>query len=164
MKLTEIKKAEDADATVPQMSAGKDVGRPRRRVRQKMRSTPVVGGGLFGETIEARSGRDGETRVSDFTKNKGNGMDWAFDSGKRGIPAEISIKGEVYSIRIANDTWRDLQKGFNGQMVDNRGIEISQMNIEATDDAPIVQRLTGFVRSMNFMSKIEDKPHEYITL
>ncbi|KAL3936956.1 MAG: hypothetical protein SGARI_002339, partial [Bacillariaceae sp.] len=32
--------------------------KPRRRVRQKMRSTPVVGGGLFGESIQARSGRE----------------------------------------------------------------------------------------------------------
>ena len=149
----EIKKEEEksAEATIPQMSAAKDLGhRPRRRVRQKMRSTPVVGGGLFGETIEAKSGRDGETRISDFNKkrNSGGNMNWSFDSGKRGIPAEITIKGEIYSIRIARDTWRDLQKGFHGQMVDNRGIEISQMNIEATDDAPIVQRLAGFVRNM----------------
>lgn len=133
--------------------------RARRRVRQKMRSTPVVGGGLFGETIEAKSGRDESTRVSDMHKKTEGGIDWSLGSGKAGIPAEITVKGEVYSIRIGNDTWRDLQKGFQGQMVDNRGIEISHMNIEATDDAPIVQRLQGFVRNMPLRSINEEESH-----
>ncbi|CAJ1966557.1 unnamed protein product [Cylindrotheca closterium] len=133
--------------------------KPRRRVRQKMRSTPVVGGGLFGEAVEAKSGRDGSTRISDFNKKKGDGLDWTFGSGQTGIPADITVKGEVYSIRIGRDTWKDLQKGFHGQMVDHRGIEISQMNIEASDDAPIVQRLTGFVRNMPLRSISEDDSH-----
>jgi len=133
--------------------------RPRRRVRQKMRSTPVVGGGLFGETIEAKSGRDASTRLSDINKKSGGGIDWSFGGGKTGIPAEITVKGEVYSIRIGQDTWKDLQKGFHGQMVDNRGIEIAQMNIEASDDAPIVQRLQGFVRNMPLRSISEEDSH-----
>jgi len=142
---------------VPESSVEKT--RPRRRVRQKMRSTPVVGGGLFGEAIEAKSGRDTTTRVSDFGMNKGQGLDWSLGSGQAGIPAEITIKGEVYDIRIGQNTWKDLQKGFSGQTVDNRGIEISQMNIEASDDAPIVQRLSGFVRNMPLRSIIEDDNH-----
>lgn len=137
-----------------------DQPKPRRRIRQKMRSTPVVGGGLFGEAIEVRSGRDGSTRVSDIHNRKnGDGLDWAFGTGQTGIPAEISVKGEIFNIRIAKDTWNDLRKGFKGQMVDHRGIEISQMNIEASDDAPIVQRLTGFVRNMPLRSISEEDGH-----
>jgi hypothetical protein len=33
-------------------------------------------------------------------------------------------------------------------MVDSRGIEISNVNIAASDDTPVVQKLSGFVRNM----------------
>jgi len=154
----EAPKPEAPASDSAEVPAAAEKRRPRRRVRQKMRSTPVVGGGLFGEAIEAKSGRDGSTRISDFQKKKGD-IDWSFGSGQTGIPADITVKGEVFSIRIGRDTWKDLQKGFHGQMVDHRGIEISQMNIEASDDAPIVQRLTGFVRNMPLRSISEDDSH-----
>lgn len=155
---TEAPKPEAPASDSAEVPAAAEKRRPRRRVRQKMRSTPVVGGGLFGEAIEAKSGRDASTRISDFQKKKGD-IDWSFGSGQTGIPADITVKGEVFSIRIGRDTWKDLQKGFHGQMVDHRGIEISQMNIEASDDAPIVQRLTGFVRNMPLRSISEDDSH-----
>lgn len=132
--------------------------KPRRRVRQKMRSTPVVGGGLFGETIEAKSGREaGGTRTSDISTGaaRGNDMNWAFTSAP-GIPAEITIQGEVYNIRLSQDTLEDLQKGFSGHMVDSRGIEISNVNIQASEDTPVVQRLSGFVRSQQ-LSRIKEE-------
>lgn len=149
----------DGPLAEPVLQPSVEKTRPRRRIRQKMRSTPVVGGGLFGETIEAKSGRDETTRVSDFAKGKGQGLDWSMGSGQAGIPAEISVKGEVYNIRIGRDTWNNLQKGFKGQMLDTRGIEISHMNIEASDDAPIVQRLTGFVRNTALRSISEEDAH-----
>lgn len=123
--------------------------RPKRRVRQKMRSTPVVGGGLFGETIEAKSGREGSTKISNMHAPKPSDLNWSLGGPMRGVSAEISVKGEHYNIRISRDTLRDLQKGFSGQLVDSRGIEISGMNIAASnEDAPVVQRLQGFVRNM----------------
>jgi hypothetical protein len=143
------------------MSTIGELPKPRRRVRQKMRSTPVVGGGLFGEQIEAKSGREGtkNSRISHLMGGDKKGdMDWSL-SAKVGFPAEINVKGESYNIRISRDTFRDLQKGISGQMVDNRGIEISGVNIAASDDAPIVQRLKGFVRNMP-LNKIEESMDE----
>jgi hypothetical protein len=120
----------------------------RRRVRQKMRSTPVVGGGLFGENIEARSGReaDGHRRVSDFAPKKDD-LAWA-NVKSAGVPAEITVKGEVYNIRISRDTLYNLKKGLKNQPTDSRGVPISGIEITAHDDAPVTQRLQGFVRNM----------------
>ncbi len=125
--------------------------KPRRRVRQKMRSTPVVGGGLFGEHIEAKSGREGPSKIAHYTSNtKSDDLNsWSSNANNRGVSAELTIKGESYNIRISQDTWTRLQKGLSGQMVDSRGIEIAAVNISASNaDAPVVQRLQGFVRNM----------------
>lgn len=125
-----------------------------------MRSTPVVGGGLFGETIEAKSGREGSVRVGQYTR-KPDDLNWSLGGTSRGVSAEISVKGETFNIRISKETWRDLQKGFSGQMVDNRGIEISGVNIAAqNDDAPVVQRLQGFVRNMPLNRIMEESVDE----
>ena len=119
----------------------------RRRVRNKTRSTPVVGGGLFGETIEAKSGRESKTsgrRTSTTTEDLIS--KWGLKGSSTGVPAEIHVSGETYTIRISHDTWKDLQKGARGAMVDSRGIEISAMNIAASEDTPVGSRLTGYVR------------------
>ena len=137
-----------------QPAAAAAASKPRRRVRHKTRSTPVVGGGLFGETIEAKSGR--EKRVSDLAKMK----DMSFSTPKReGIPAEITVKGETFRIRINRETLRDLQKGADGGMTDARGIAISGVNISASDDAPVVQRLQGFVRN-SMLQDIQEETKE----
>jgi hypothetical protein len=135
--------------------------RPRRRMRHKTHSTPVVGGGLFGETVEARSGRDfGQKmrRVSDYSKKKQEDLSFSLKSS--GVPAEITIKGEVFQIRISEDTWQDLQKGMDGQTTDSRGVAISGIEITAQDDAPVVQRLQGYVRSAT-LQKIQEEASEY---
>lgn len=85
--------------------------RPRRRFRHKTHSTPVVGGGLFGE-VEARSGRNDAPRihrVSDYSKKKQEDLNFSLKSS--GVPAEITIKGQVFQIRISKNTWKDLQNG-----------------------------------------------------
>ncbi|KAG7367151.1 Kef-type K+ transport system, membrane component [Nitzschia inconspicua] len=122
--------------------------KPRRRVRQKMRSTPVVGGGLFGESIQARSGRDGDSRyrVSDLNAPKRDDLSSWSNIKAAGVPAEITVNGEVYSIRISRDTLQNLKKGFSNS-TDSRGIPISGIEITAKDDAPVTQRLQGFVRN-----------------
>jgi len=134
--------------TIPGLEAQEQPkSKPRRRVRQKMRSTPVVGGGLFGESIEARSGRegDGHRRVSDFGP-KPDDLAWTKIKAE-GVPAEITIKGEVYNIRISRDTYHSLKKGLTNASTDSRGIPISGIEISASDDAPVTQRLQGFVRN-----------------
>lgn len=143
----------DSVSFAPNMPSNKEPGsekKPKRRMRQKMRSTPVVGGGLFGEQVEARSGRESGSRVSHYQQNQGGrDMDWSMGAHSKGVPAEITVKGESYNIRISRETWRDLQKGFSGQMVDSRGIEIAAVNISASNaDAPVTQRLQGYVRNM----------------
>jgi hypothetical protein len=134
--------------------------KPRKRVRQKMRSTPVVGGGLFGESVEAKSGRTNffnpEKGESETKDNKEDMMaQWSFGQSS-GVAAEIVVKGESYNIRISRDTWKDLHKGFRGQMLDHRGIEMSGMNISAEEDAPVVQKLQGYVRNMPLSNIKED--------
>ena len=137
---------------VPGTEGEKEKPKARRRVRHKTRSTPVVGGGLFGETVEAISGR--EKRISDFSQIKD---ELSFKVPKKdGIPAEITVKGETFRIRIEKDTLRDLQRGAEGGMVDSRGVAISGVNISASDDAPVVQRLQGFVRTSMLQDINED--------
>mmetsp|Transcript_900 Transcript_900/g.1893 ORF Transcript_900/g.1893 Transcript_900/m.1893 type:complete len:799 (+) Transcript_900:145-2541(+) len=135
-------------------------GKPRRRFRHKTHSTPVVGGGLFGE-VEARSGRDENSRirrVSDFKGRKQEDLHFSLKSS--GVPAEITIKSQVFQIRISEDTWRDLKNGMEGQTRDSRGVPISGIEITAQDDAPVVQRLQGFVRNTG-LQRIQEEASEY---
>lgn len=152
--------AENGETVTFAPEVPKKQAKPRRRVRQKMRSTPVVGGGLFGEHIEAKSGREERrSKLGDFAgqQNGGDDLNWSLGGLTHGVSAEITVKGESYNIRISRDTWKDLQKGYSGQMVDSRGIEIAGINIAASnEDAPITQRLQGFVRNMP-LSEIKEE-------
>lgn len=133
-----------------------EIPRPRRRVRSKMRSTPVVGGGLFGETIEARSGREGDSRISSMSaRKKQDDMDWEA-TRKTGVPAEITINGEVFHISVPRNTYRNLKKGYTAGQTDSRGVPLSGIEITAHDDAPVVQRLKGFVRNQP-LSQIKEE-------
>ena len=134
--------------------------RPRRRTRHKTHSTPVVGGGLFGEQVEARSGRDEPKfrRISDFSTKKQEDLNFSLKAS--GVPAEITIKGQLFQIRISQETWRDLKNGMEGQTRDTRGVPISGIEITAQDDAPVVQRLQGFVRNTG-LQRIQEEASEY---
>jgi hypothetical protein len=127
-----------------------------------MRSTPVVGGGLFGESIEARSGREDGHRhgVSDYHRPQQDDLAWS-KVKTAGVPAEITVKGEVYNIRISRDTWQDLKKGFQNS-TDSRGIPISGIEITAEDDTPVTQRLQGFVRNMP-LSQIQEHSNDGVS-
>lgn len=152
--------ADGASAMLSQAVSKQKKERPRRRQRHKTLSTPVIGGGLFGE-VEARSGRDStprQRRVSDFKKQN----DLNFNLQSSGVPAEISIKGEVFQIRISENTWRDLQNGIEGQTKSSRGVAISGIEITARDDAPVVQRLQGFVRT-GALSRIHEEEESVIS-
>ena len=134
--------------------------KPRRRFRHKTHSTPVVGGGLFGE-VEARSGRDDNSRfdrVSDYSRRKQEDLNFNFKAS--GVAAEITIKGQVFQIRISRETFKNLQNGMEGQTTDSRGVPISGIEITAQDDAPVVQRLQGFVRNTG-LQKIQEEVSEY---
>jgi hypothetical protein len=151
-----------AFAGIPDSGTGPSTtqSRPRRRVRCKMRSTPVVGGGLFGETIEARSGREVDNRISNMSRKKQEDLSW--DKTKAaGVPAEITINGEVFHIRVSRDTYQDLKRGRAGAgQTDSRGIPLAGIEITARDDAPVVQRLHGFVRNQPLSQIQEEKGDE----
>merc|ERR1712238_406403 len=132
--------------------------KPRRRYRHKTHSTPVVGGGLFGEEVEAKSGRDQFHRVSDYSNRKKQ-EDLNFSSKLSGVPAKITVKGEVFHIRISEDTVKGLESGTGGQTTDSHGVSISGIEITARDDAPVVQRLAGFVRNTN-LNRIQEEDNE----
>lgn len=159
-------KVEDAPSGVDlkpleaQVPKDQPKARPRRRTRHKTHSTPVVGGGLFGEQVEARSGRDEPKfrRISDFSKKKQEDLNFSLKAS--GVPAEITIKGQVFQIRISQETWRDLKNGMEGQTRDTRGVPISGIEITAQDDAPVVQRLQGFVRNTG-LQRIQEEASEY---
>jgi len=126
----------------------------RRRVRQKMRSTPVVGGGLFGERIEAVSGREVNIVANQGLSDKNH--PWSLGDIQRGLPAEITVNGQRFNIRISQETMHKLQNGCDGS-VDSRGIGTSAIDIGVGEGhAPITHRLQGFVRKQPLTQIDED--------
>lgn len=130
------------------------------RRRQKMRSTPVVGGGLFGE-----GGREKEAESGDSGANIGGGMAPTKRLSKNsllssfqssGHAAEIIVDGEVYKIRVNDETLRNLRSGYSGEMLDSRGISVGGgLRIEQ-DESPIVSRLQGYVRNIGPLGMISE--------
>lgn len=119
---------------------------PRRRL-QKMRSTPVVGGGLFGETAgTSTSKKRRETTITDSTFTGGN------IGGSVGHSAELVISGESYHVKVSDATYKNVKKGYSGDMLSPGGISI----IPA---APVVSQLHGFVRNNASLGQIEEEEH-----
>jgi len=150
-----------AQSTVPNVSniPKQSKSKPRRRHRHKTHSTPVVGGGLFGEEVVARSGRDGSQRmdrVSDFSLSQKKQNDLKFSLTTSDVPAKITVDGEVYHIRISETSLIDLKAGVDGKTTDSHGVALSGIEISARDDAPVVQRLQGFVRNSN-LGRIQEE-------
>jgi hypothetical protein len=122
------------------------VPKPRRRVRRKVRSTPVVGGSLFGESSEALFDSEKLHRADVSTNHRREYQAWS-NVKAAGVPAQITVNGEVYSFRISLNAWQNLKKGLSN-LTDSRGVPLSGIEISALDDAPVSQRLHGFVRHM----------------
>lgn len=129
----------------------------RRRSLQKTFSTPVIGGGLFGEQIKAHGGRDGDDDSGKFVSDFGNDNDDILGAeGKhQGVTAQITINRDVFHVQISESTYRDLKSGASGNKTDSRGVAMSGIEIKATDDAPVTQRLQGFVRTAS-LAKISE--------
>jgi hypothetical protein len=141
----------------------KEAPRAKRapRHRQKMRSTPVVGGGLFGES---KTEEDKHEERGHKKKTTGVALDsWKADFGpssRSGHKAEIIVNGESYDIRINDATMRALQAGFSGDMLDSRGVSIhGSLQIEP-DDSNVVARLQGYVRNAPAMGMITEETVE----
>jgi hypothetical protein len=131
------------------------------RHRQKMRSTPVVGGGLFGESdTRTQEEKHEHAKKAAGAAGNGNTLDsWKadFDAGRKGHKAEIIVKGESYDIRINDATLRALQTGFSGDMLDSRGVSMhGSLSIEP-DTSNVVSKLHGYVRNAPAMNMITEE-------
>jgi hypothetical protein len=160
--LSGMQKAADLPAVEEGAAAPlKEARRTKRapRHRQKMRSTPVVGGGLFGESKTEEEKH--EEQHAHSKKPSGGALDsWKADFGpaaRNGHKAEIIVNGESYDIRINDATMRALQAGFSGDMLDSRGVSIhGALSIEP-DSSNVVSRLQGYVRSSPAMGMITEE-------
>lgn len=130
--------------------------RPRRR-RQKMRSTPVVGGGLFGET-------SAEEKEDDFRGSKGaDGQPpsrltmSALGMKTRGHRAEITVDGETYKVRLNEGTLRNLRNAFSGDFV---GLSEGEGLTIQADTSDVTTMLKGFVRQGGPLTRITEDDSE----
>eukprot|EP00567_Pseudictyota_dubia_P018452 CAMPEP_0197431994 /NCGR_PEP_ID=MMETSP1175-20131217/138_1 /TAXON_ID=1003142 /ORGANISM="Triceratium dubium, Strain CCMP147" /LENGTH=859 /DNA_ID=CAMNT_0042959977 /DNA_START=122 /DNA_END=2701 /DNA_ORIENTATION=- len=136
--------------------------RQPKRVRQKMRSTPVIGGDLFGESRSASVAGDAGGVSPDFLASLkapgggGGGFGGRFGAGGiGGSPAghacDLTVGKETFKIRISTSTLNRIRSGFSGGMVDDGSISISAA------DVPIENRLQGFVRNQGMMASITEE-------
>lgn len=139
-------------------SSGEVQARPARRRRQKMRSTPVVGGGLFGENDASTLEDPPASKKSEKPSSAGKRSKWKpdFDFGARGHRAEIIVHGESYMVRIDDETLKQLRTGFSGDML--RSFGDGGMSI-MPDSSNVVSHLHGLVRSRAPLSKISEDEH-----
>ena len=105
----------------------------RRRVRQKMRSTPVTGGSLFddnkSQASEESKAHTGPVRFDGFSDNTS------------GQVAELVVGGEVFNIRVMPQTIQRIRSGYSGELLDDASVRFSHA------DVPIEHRLQGFIRT-----------------
>lgn len=141
---------------IPEGASGEHVDHRRRRRRQKMRSTPVVGGDLFGDMNSSIHGKPVQKKPEEgAAKDKMSPL--AYNFGRpQGHKAEIIVDGESYDIRINNETLRALKKGFSGDMLDTRGVSYWGASIRP-DDQNVSNQLQGYVRNIRPMSKIAEE-------
>jgi len=124
-----------------------------RRTRRKMLSVPVRGaGGLFG--APEPSDDDQRATFEDFRREHEKKRDQFFArQGPSGIPAEIHVEGDVFKVRISQETLDNLRKGASGQMVSGNVFGVTM----ASEDAPVVNMLHGFVRAAPMLGKITEE-------
>ncbi|KAL7533649.1 hypothetical protein ACHAXR_005367 [Thalassiosira sp. AJA248-18] len=107
----------------------------RRRVRQKMRSTPVVGGSLFDDPKPSAPEEHTE-------QAGGGGRRQAFmGSGLGGQSVELVVGGDVFKIRVMPETIQRIRSGYSGELLDDASVKFAQ------EDVPIEHRLQGFIRT-----------------
>jgi len=142
-------KAEGATA------AAGDAPAPRRR-RRKMRSTPVVGGDLFGDNSSVGTAPEKEESLTGGaagkpSKKKVDPLDMF---GMRGHRAEIIVDGETFDVRLNAQAVKALRAGFSGDMLDSRGISLDNVSVRSGD---VTNMLSGYVRNAMPMSKITEE-------
>ena len=134
---------EGMEETVPSVTTTAD-SRPRRR-RQKMRSTPVVGGGLFGET-------SAEEKADEFVdSSKERPKKSLVMPPTRGHHAEITVNNETYNVRLSTGTLKTLRGAYSGDML---GLDDSMSIQPSTDD--VTTMLQGYVRQGTALTRISE--------
>lgn len=129
-----------AEEEKPSLAAACETNAPRRRrVRQKMRSTPVVGGSLFDEPQPPPEPKPtGNVGTTGQGKNVGPG---AISGGMSSQPAELVVGGEVFKIRVLPETIHRIRRGYGGDLLEDASVHVLQA------DVPIEHRLSGFIRN-----------------
>ncbi|KAL9181082.1 hypothetical protein ACHAXT_009887 [Thalassiosira profunda] len=117
----------------------------RRRVRQKMRSTPVTGGSLFDDP-KGITPPEPKASVADTAGFQPQ----AFGTGLGGQSAELVVNGEVFKIRVMPETVHRIRSGYSGELLEDSSIRFSQK------DVPIEHRLEGFIRTGGLQTISED--------
>ena len=140
--LDSLPKTPEEQAIAP--PTGAPPTKTRRRVRQKMRSTPVVGGSLFDDP-----------KTSQIEKPKIDSADGPvanqpFSDRLGGQSAELVVGGEVFKIRVMAETVHRIRSGYSGEMLDDSSVKFSSA------DVPIEHRLEGFVRNSALQTISED--------
>ena len=105
----------------------------RRRVRQKMRSTPVTGGSLFDGIKPTTTEESPGDAAADSRKSSSDNL--------IGQAAELVVNGEVFKIRVMPQTVHRIRSGYSGELLDDSSVKFS------SKDVPIEHRLQGFVRT-----------------
>lgn len=126
---------------------------PRRRRRQKMRSTPVIGGDLFSEMAAGSHPEEEEKSDAKDRKRPKIPFDFGPTTGHR---AEIIVDGESYDITISNDTIKSLRTGYSGDMLDNRGVSVHGVSLSPSSGT-VANQLKGYVRNMGALQMIEEE-------
>lgn len=120
----------------------------RRRVRQKMRSTPVVGGSLFDDVKSTPSPKP--EPLTGGPIGPGRRDSFNAEAAAHGQVAELVVAGEVFNIRIMPQTIHRIRSGYSGEMLDDASVKFSHK------DVPIEHRLQGFIRTGGLPSITED--------
>eukprot|EP00546_Thalassionema_frauenfeldii_P006805 CAMPEP_0178918316 /NCGR_PEP_ID=MMETSP0786-20121207/13764_1 /TAXON_ID=186022 /ORGANISM="Thalassionema frauenfeldii, Strain CCMP 1798" /LENGTH=795 /DNA_ID=CAMNT_0020592023 /DNA_START=236 /DNA_END=2623 /DNA_ORIENTATION=- len=138
------------DPIVRKLSQPMDASTKRvrnRRVRQKMRSTPVFGGSLFGE-------ESNDPARAAVTPPKVNFQVESTPSWKRplpsrvpGHPVDLVVKGgDTFSIRISDEALQNLKDYGTLGGRRNSGSMLGSIQMSEAD-APVVNMLQGYVRN-----------------
>lgn len=144
--VTEAAKPEES--TLPTVSTLEQLPPPkttRRRVRQKMRSTPVVGGSLFDDV---KPSAPEEPKV--HTGGRADGIRVPFTGSLGGMSAELVVGGDVFKIRVMPETLHRIRSGYSGELLEDSSVNFSQK------DVPIEHRLQGFIRTSDLQTISED--------
>lgn len=142
------KQSQPPTSTETSSPSGSSTRRVRnRRVRHKMRSTPVFGGSLFGEETDTpASASIVQPPVTNISVDSTPSWKRPLPARKTGYAAELVVKdGETFHIRISDEMLNNLKEG--GTLSGGRSRSMIGSMALSEADAPVVNMLQGYVRN-----------------